>query len=212
MKRSWLLWSLLLLLLVIGFGQSNLFSQSLPQNPDASHIIQFLNQTIGWYRELAVQQKIATEPTDLMIVYDNRQTADQVVRLAFDFARTEAELTTKQSSSNRGQENDGAGACRLADCTTTRTASIRHHGVFQYLFAVASSESQYARVRVRTNAKYLEGTMTRQFDEVAIGTESAASAVASRCREAGVQVAIVDSRLRGCDPKKALVEAAEAVD
>jgi glutathione reductase (NADPH) len=61
--------------------------------------------------------------------------------------------------------------------------------------------------------------MTRQFDVIAIGTGSAASAVASRCREAGWQVAIVDSRpfggtcaLRGCDPKKVLVGAAEAVD
>src|SRR5450631_2074402 len=61
--------------------------------------------------------------------------------------------------------------------------------------------------------------MTRQFDVIAIGTGSAASAVASRCREAGWQVAIVYSRpfggtcaLRGCDPKKVLVGVAEAVD
>lgn len=61
--------------------------------------------------------------------------------------------------------------------------------------------------------------MTRKFDLVVIGTGSAASAVASRCRSAGWQVAIVDSRpfggtcaLRGCDPKKVLVGAAEAVD
>jgi glutathione reductase (NADPH) len=61
--------------------------------------------------------------------------------------------------------------------------------------------------------------MTRKVDVIAIGTGSAASAVASRCREAGWQVAIVDSRpfggtcaLRGCDPKKVLVGAAEAID
>ena len=61
--------------------------------------------------------------------------------------------------------------------------------------------------------------MTRKFDVIAIGTGSAASTVASRCREAEWQVAIVDSRpfggtcaLRGCDPKKVLVGAAEAVD
>jgi len=61
--------------------------------------------------------------------------------------------------------------------------------------------------------------MTIKFDVIAIGTGSAASAVASRCRQAGWQVAIVDSRpfggtcaLRGCDPKKVLVGAAEAVD
>jgi len=61
--------------------------------------------------------------------------------------------------------------------------------------------------------------MIRKFDVIAIGTGSAASAVASRCREAGWLVAIVESRpfggtcaLRGCDPKKALVGAAVAVD
>jgi glutathione reductase (NADPH) len=61
--------------------------------------------------------------------------------------------------------------------------------------------------------------MTRNFDVIAIGTGSAASTVASRCREAEWQVAIVDSRpfggtcaLRGCDPKKVLVGAAESVD
>ncbi len=61
--------------------------------------------------------------------------------------------------------------------------------------------------------------MTRKFDLVVIGTGSAASAVASRCQSAGWQVAVIDSRpfggtcaLRGCDPKKVLVGAAEAVD
>src|SRR5216684_420707 len=59
----------------------------------------------------------------------------------------------------------------------------------------------------------------KKFDLVAIGTGTAASAVASRCRSAGWQVAIVDSRpfggtcaLRGCDPKKVLVGAAEVID
>jgi glutathione reductase (NADPH) len=58
-----------------------------------------------------------------------------------------------------------------------------------------------------------------KFDVIVIGTGSAASSVALRCREAGWQVAIVDSRpfggtcsLRGCDPKKVLVGAAEIYD
>jgi glutathione reductase (NADPH) len=59
--------------------------------------------------------------------------------------------------------------------------------------------------------------MERRFDLVVVGT-GIASAVASRCREAGWSVAVVDSRpfggtcaLRGCIPKKVLVSAAEAV-
>jgi glutathione reductase (NADPH) len=61
--------------------------------------------------------------------------------------------------------------------------------------------------------------MNKQFDLVVVGTGSAASTVASTCRAAGWQVAIVDSRpfggtcaLRGCDPKKVLVGAADVMD
>ncbi len=61
--------------------------------------------------------------------------------------------------------------------------------------------------------------MKKTFDVVVIGTGEAGSTVATRCRAAGKNVAIVDSRpfggtcgLRGCDPKKVLVGAAEVVD
>jgi glutathione reductase (NADPH) len=61
--------------------------------------------------------------------------------------------------------------------------------------------------------------MTKQFDLVAIGTGAGASAVAWKFQEAGRRAAVVDSRpyggtcaLRGCDPKKVLVGAAEALD
>lgn len=61
--------------------------------------------------------------------------------------------------------------------------------------------------------------MAKNFDLIAIGTGSAASAVAYKCRAAGWNVAVIDSRpfggtcaLRGCDPKKVLVGAAELVD
>lgn len=61
--------------------------------------------------------------------------------------------------------------------------------------------------------------MRKKFDLVAIGTGSAASGAASRCRAAGWQVAIIDSRpfggtcaLRGCDPKKVLVGAVDTLD
>ena len=59
----------------------------------------------------------------------------------------------------------------------------------------------------------------RQYDLVIIGTGSAASAAAFRCRDAGWKVAVIDSRpfggtcaLRVCHPKKMLVSAAEVLD
>jgi len=61
--------------------------------------------------------------------------------------------------------------------------------------------------------------MEKSYDLVIIGTGTAASTVAYKCRSTGWDVAVIDSRpfggtcaLRGCDPKKILVGAAELID
>ncbi|MFL6675861.1 MAG: dihydrolipoyl dehydrogenase family protein [Massilia sp.] len=61
--------------------------------------------------------------------------------------------------------------------------------------------------------------MTQHYDLVAIGTGTAASVAASQCRAAGWRVAVIDHlpfggtcALRGCEPKKVLVGAADAID
>ncbi|MEO7245821.1 MAG: NAD(P)/FAD-dependent oxidoreductase [Rubrivivax sp.] len=61
--------------------------------------------------------------------------------------------------------------------------------------------------------------MTHKYDLVIIGTGTGASGAATRCRAAGWRVAVIDHlpfggtcALRGCDPKKVLVGAAEAID
>ena len=69
----------------------------------AAQVLKFLDQTIDWYHGLAVQQQIATTPSDLAILYDNRQAATQTVRLAFDFARAEAASLAEDNSSAPAQ-------------------------------------------------------------------------------------------------------------
>ncbi len=61
--------------------------------------------------------------------------------------------------------------------------------------------------------------MHDQFDLLVIGTGASGSTVASKCRAIGWSVAVIDSlpfggtcALRGCDPKKVLVGAAELLD
>ena len=58
----------------------------------AAQVIQVLDQTVDWYRTLGIQQQNANEPSDLLILYDNRQTANQVMALAFDIARADADM------------------------------------------------------------------------------------------------------------------------
>jgi glutathione reductase (NADPH) len=61
--------------------------------------------------------------------------------------------------------------------------------------------------------------MAREFDLIVIGTGAAGASAAYKCRLAGWNVAIIDSRpfggtcaLRGCDPKKVLVGATEVIE
>ncbi len=62
----------------------------------APQVIQVLDQTIDWYRTLGIAQQAANEPSDLLILYDNRQAANRVMALAFEIARSNAELLAKQ--------------------------------------------------------------------------------------------------------------------
>ena len=74
-------------------------------------VIQILDDTVEWYRALGTQQQNATQPSDLLILFANRQTADRVVGLAFDMARANAELLSSEAS-----------AAAAADSTTASEA------------------------------------------------------------------------------------------
>jgi small-conductance mechanosensitive channel len=63
-----------------------------------AQVIQMLDDTVDWYRTLGVQQQLATEPSDLLILAENRQIANQVLSLAFDVARASADLLVKDTS------------------------------------------------------------------------------------------------------------------
>lgn len=61
--------------------------------------------------------------------------------------------------------------------------------------------------------------MDYEYDLIVIGTGSAGSVAATKCKKAGWSVAMIDEKpfggtcaLRGCDPKKVLVGAAELID
>ncbi len=62
-------------------------------------VIQILDETVDWYRTLGIQQQNATQPSDLLILFANRQTADQVIGLAFEIARANAELLSSEAGS-----------------------------------------------------------------------------------------------------------------
>jgi len=70
----------------------------------SDQVVQILDETVDWYRTLGTQQQAATQPSDLLILYANRQTADKVMALAFEIARANAELLSSEASAAQAKE------------------------------------------------------------------------------------------------------------
>jgi small-conductance mechanosensitive channel len=84
------------------------FAQTGPTTPaqtalSGEEIVSFLNQTIVWSRQVSAEQQLVTEPSDTLFLNDSRQTADQVVRLAFDFARAQAQASQSGTGATGNQ-------------------------------------------------------------------------------------------------------------
>lgn len=91
---------------VLSFAQGENLGASAPP-PNSEEIIPFLNQTIVWSRQLTTQQQLVTEPSDALFLNDNRQIADQAVKLSFDFARARAQALMAQSGGNGNRSVQG---------------------------------------------------------------------------------------------------------
>jgi small-conductance mechanosensitive channel len=76
--------------------QVDISANTVPAPLTGPQVIQLLDQTIDWYRTLGIQQQTANEPSDLLILYDNRQTASRVMSLAIEFARADADALARQ--------------------------------------------------------------------------------------------------------------------
>ncbi|MEJ0035101.1 MAG: mechanosensitive ion channel family protein [Gammaproteobacteria bacterium] len=68
-------------------------------------VVQILDETVDWYRMLGIQQQAATQPSDLLILYANRQTAEKVMALAFEIARANAELLASEAGAAQASED-----------------------------------------------------------------------------------------------------------
>jgi small-conductance mechanosensitive channel len=89
-------------------------------------VIQILDQTIDWYRTLGIQQQAASEPSDLLILYDNRQTANQVIGLAFELARANAEILAKQPQpKDNGAHPDAQSLTQLQSKFAAQAAQVQ---------------------------------------------------------------------------------------
>jgi small-conductance mechanosensitive channel len=127
----------------------------------SAQVIQVLDQAVDWYRTLGTQQQAANEPSDLLFLYDNRQTAAKVMGLAFDIARADADMLAKAPAATPDPGTDTVvSAQNLAQLRSKfdgQQASIQAElDVQRPLLAKASGKS---KVNVQAKINELQGEL-----------------------------------------------------
>ena len=120
LARKKILFAIIVVLAMIGFAQTS-------QPPNAQDVIAYLNQSIDWHRQLTVEEQLATNSTDVLFLNDDHQTANQVLRLSFDFAKADSQLLS------------GQGGAQPAPATGVEPSK------YQSLFKAAASTDNEAR-------------------------------------------------------------------
>lgn len=96
---------LLAIFLLIFLGSSQALPQNPPESvPKASDIVNYLTETIRWYRGMNVEQQIADEPGDVTFLNENRRISSEIVRIPFDFARLMSRNKSMEPKGDEAQE------------------------------------------------------------------------------------------------------------
>lgn len=128
-----------------------------------AQLIDFLNQTIDWYHKVTIQQETVTEPEEQLTLYDNRQIAKQVVQLAFEFARTQADAI-EQSAPKKAVNATGG----LPQSQTLAQMQAKLDKDYQDTKTEMEGDQKQLATAVGANRKKLEATISELQGEIAL--------------------------------------------
>ena len=64
---------------------------------DPQTVIAYLTDVINWYRHLGVEAQLVVEPNEMLYFAADRQVANDILNLAFDYARTQAKFIAQDT-------------------------------------------------------------------------------------------------------------------
>jgi small-conductance mechanosensitive channel len=93
----------------------------------ASEVVEILDRTSEWYRTLGLPQQNSLQPSEVLILYANRQIADKVVDLVVELARADAELLSSEANAAQASADKSAAATldQQRDQLTAQRQSIQ---------------------------------------------------------------------------------------
>jgi hypothetical protein len=152
-------------LLQLGSGQPGPPSNPSPANlPDAPQITAYLLQAVDWYERVGWQQQMAGEPSDLVFLNNDRQISKQILQLAFDFAKAQAQLLSNQGSA---QTQPAQASTQEGHDALFRAALDADDEVQQIRAELESDKQKLARSDARAQEK-LQSTIAELESELVL--------------------------------------------
>ncbi len=122
--------------------------------PSAHTVISYLGDVINWYGHLGVEAQLVRDPDETLFFADDRQTAGEVLKLAFEYARAQAAFIAKTTPVAAAPGPGGA-------LSATGSNSVTQ--TYEKLDAAADT----LRTRIKTLQAQLAKAPARQRDALA---------------------------------------------
>ena len=122
--------------------------------PDAQTVISYLSDVIQWYGHLGVEAQLVRDPDETLFFADDRQAADEVLRLAFDYSRKQAKFIAETNPNAAA-----APAASLAE--TTGVANISQ------VYSTLDADAHALRARIKDLNARLAKAPARQRAAIA---------------------------------------------
>jgi small-conductance mechanosensitive channel len=150
-----------------------------------TQIIDYLGRVIRWHKTLPDQLPPVTEPEETIHAIEERQTADEVLKLAFEFARAAAQLLEEESAlKSASVEHSNA-----SPQTTTQ-----HNGD-----AAMVGDLQSRRGEVQTNVDQLKDQLQQSRSKLTRASQAEKSQLSRDVIAIQAQLNLAQSRLDSLD-------------
>ena len=120
---------------------------------DPQTVISYLSEAITWYRHLGVEAELVREPEETLFFADDRQVAQEILSLAFAYARAQAEYIAKVTGNSGVASGAGPRAAQMpgvADLQQKSSAAAAEVATLQARIKTLQPRIAAATGRART--------------------------------------------------------------
>jgi len=140
-----------------------------PTPPDAHMVTSYLSDVINWYGHLGVEAQLVRDPDETLYFADDRQTAGEILKLAFEYARAQAAFIAKVNPNSTAAAGSTGTPPAATGAVATESSNIEH------TTAKLDAAANKLRARISNLQAQLAKASGRQRDAIAAQIQDAQS-------------------------------------